>query len=325
VRRLGAAAAALVLVVAGIVLAVGYGPAVAAPSNQLSRGQQLRAGQSLSSEFGGGFQLILQTDGNVVEYLVSARRAVWATKTSGHGETLRFQNDGNVVLYSAANRPLWQTRTAGSAAVSFGVNVNGALFAATTRHLLWSSPPKLPANDIAVSRLDSANGRYRALMNTDGNFVVYSTHSGALWSTHTAGHPGSYLVVQQNDGNVVLYNSRNHALWSTGTAGKSNVSLLMQDDGNLVLYAGPVDHSVAVWSSKAAASRTATPGSAVNTAGPPTTTAAAPATCHPLTNSGHCYEPGEFCRNSDHGVTGVAGNGETILCEDNNGWRWEPV
>jgi hypothetical protein len=44
-----------------------------------------------------------------------------------------------------------------------------------------------------------------------------------------------------------------------------------------------------------------------------------------LTNSGKCYEPGEFCRNSDHGVSGVAGNGEKIRCEDNNGWRWEPV
>ncbi len=65
---------------------------------------------------------------------------------------------------------------------------------------------------------------------------------------------------------------------------------------------------------------------------PPPTTAAPPApppttaaSCHPLTNSGKCYEPGEFCRNSDHGVTGLAGDGETIKCEDNNGWRWEPV
>ena len=49
------------------------------------------------------------------------------------------------------------------------------------------------------------------------------------------------------------------------------------------------------------------------------------ATCHPLTNSGKCYEPGEFCRNSDHGRFGVAGNGERIRCENNNGWRWEPV
>ena len=50
-----------------------------------------------------------------------------------------------------------------------------------------------------------------------------------------------------------------------------------------------------------------------------------PTGCYPLTNSGGCYEPGEYCRDSDHGLTGVAGDGEAIMCEDNNGWRWEPT
>ena len=58
---------------------------------------------------------------------------------------------------------------------------------------------------------------------------------------------------------------------------------------------------------------------------PPPTATAAPASCHPLTAGGNCYEPGEFCRDSDHGVTGVAGDGKTITCEDNDGWRWEPT
>jgi cytoskeletal protein RodZ len=47
--------------------------------------------------------------------------------------------------------------------------------------------------------------------------------------------------------------------------------------------------------------------------------------CHPLTNAGNCYEPGEFCRKSDHGVSGVAGDGKSITCENNDGWRWEPA
>jgi len=54
----------------------------------------------------------------------------------------------------------------------------------------------------------------------------------------------------------------------------------------------------------------------------------APAGCHPKTASGSCYEPGEFCRDSDHGVVGVAGNGEAIKCEDTGSgtvWHWEPV
>ena len=55
-----------------------------------------------------------------------------------------------------------------------------------------------------------------------------------------------------------------------------------------------------------------------------TTSMPAPTACYPLTNSGGCYEPGEFCRASDHGMSGVAGDGEAIICEYNNGWRWEP-
>jgi hypothetical protein len=47
--------------------------------------------------------------------------------------------------------------------------------------------------------------------------------------------------------------------------------------------------------------------------------------CRPLTNGGNCYEPGEFCRASDHGTSGIAGDGKRIVCRDNHGWRWEPA
>jgi phosphatidylserine/phosphatidylglycerophosphate/cardiolipin synthase-like enzyme len=48
------------------------------------------------------------------------------------------------------------------------------------------------------------------------------------------------------------------------------------------------------------------------------------AACHPLSRAGNCYEPGEDCSDADHRLTGVAGDGEAIICEDDNGWRWEP-
>jgi hypothetical protein len=47
--------------------------------------------------------------------------------------------------------------------------------------------------------------------------------------------------------------------------------------------------------------------------------------CSPISNKGTCYEPGERCRNSDHGATGVADDGERIVCANNDGWRWEPM
>jgi hypothetical protein len=49
------------------------------------------------------------------------------------------------------------------------------------------------------------------------------------------------------------------------------------------------------------------------------------AACYPLSSERTCYEPGEFCRDSDHGATGVAGDGEKIICQNSDGWRWEPA
>jgi cytoskeletal protein RodZ len=56
----------------------------------------------------------------------------------------------------------------------------------------------------------------------------------------------------------------------------------------------------------------------------PTTAAPAAPSCSPLTSGGNCYRPGEFCPAKDHGVTGTAGDGKPITCEEVNGyWRWE--
>lgn len=47
--------------------------------------------------------------------------------------------------------------------------------------------------------------------------------------------------------------------------------------------------------------------------------------CYPLSGEGTCYEPGEYCRASDQGVAGIAGDGQTIVCMDDHGLRWMPT
>jgi hypothetical protein len=56
----------------------------------------------------------------------------------------------------------------------------------------------------------------------------------------------------------------------------------------------------------------------------PATPTTSPSSCHPLSDEGNCYNAGEYCRESDAGVTGIASNGESIICENNDGLRWEP-
>ena len=64
---------------------------------------------------------------------------------------------------------------------------------------------------------------------------------------------------------------------------------------------------------------TATPPTSAPPPSSPTTIG-----CSPIDDEGGCYEPGEYCRDDDHGATGRAGDGQTITCEDENGtWYWE--
>ncbi len=81
----------------------------------------------------------------------------------------------------------------------------------------------------------SSNNQYTAIMQSDGNFVVYDALNKPLWSTMTAGNLGAKAVMQ-TDGNFVIYNSSNKSLWSSTTNGYSGAVTVMQDDGNFVIY-----------------------------------------------------------------------------------------
>jgi len=74
----------------------------------------------------------------------------------------------------------------------------------------------------------------------------------------------------------------------------------------------------------AAPAYTPPPAPAPTTQAPqPVQTTAQTQSCTPLTNSGKCYEPGEYCRDADHNASGIDADGDAITCEDNDGWRWE--
>lgn len=59
---------------------------------------------------------------------------------------------------------------------------------------------------------------------------------------------------------------------------------------------------------------------------PVTTPAPSPSvSCYPTVVGGLCYEPGQACRARDHGMIGVAGDGQKIICTVvNNVLVWKP-
>ena len=90
--------------------------------------------------------------------------------------------------------------------------------------------------------ITSPNGRYNFIYQTDGNLVLYGK-LGALWASGTYGR-GVARAVMQGDGNLVVYNGSNQPLWASGTFGNPGATLAVQDDGNVVIYRA--DHA-AIW------------------------------------------------------------------------------
>lgn len=81
-----------------------------------------------------------------------------------------------------------------------------------------------------------SSARYMLVYQRDGNLVMYPA-AGAIWSTNTAGKSAGKAVMQ-TDGNFVLYDANNKPYWATNTngQGKPEYRLSLQADRNLVLY-----------------------------------------------------------------------------------------
>jgi lysophospholipase L1-like esterase len=91
--------------------------------------------------------------------------------------------------------------------------------------------------------LRSGDGRYRLVMQHDGNLVLYGPSTRALWASNTVGSNADHLRMQ-GDGNLVIYGPGDRPVWSSNTAGHPNSFLTVQNDGNVVIYS----NGQAIWS-----------------------------------------------------------------------------
>ncbi|WP_433628517.1 LysM peptidoglycan-binding domain-containing protein [Nocardia sp. CA-120079] len=72
-----------------------------------------------------------------------------------------------------------------------------------------------PDGNVVWSTLTHDQGVERAVLQDDGNFVLYKG-DGAAWATETNGREADRLTVQA-DRNVVLYGTDGSALWASDT------------------------------------------------------------------------------------------------------------
>ena len=233
-------------------------------TNGLTAGQQLLVGDTLTS-YNGDYQLILQTDGNLVLYTNnSAHTALWATGTNGKpSQCALMQTDGNFVVYNAtgttsSSNALWASGTDNnSGAAIYCQNDGNLVIYAANGQAIWASNTWQSASAspgytgnltsgqqlVVGGTLTSSGGSYRLVLQYDGNLVLYQLNPwAALWATGTYGQPSQQAVLQSSDGNFVVYNilstdtTSADALWASNTAGNPGDYLSCQDDGNLVIY-----------------------------------------------------------------------------------------
>lgn len=84
--------------------------------------------------------------------------------------------------------------------------------------------------------LTSPSKRYTLNLQLDGNLVIYDwwKQHAVVWHSDTHGKAVSRAVMQA-DGNFVIYGFPEAIKWSN-TANRPGAFLMLQDDGNLVIY-----------------------------------------------------------------------------------------
>ncbi|XP_042286465.1 uncharacterized protein LOC121909806 isoform X2 [Thunnus maccoyii] len=99
-----------------------------------------------------------------------------------------------------------------------------------------STDQELRMGDFLISK----NGKYQAVFQEDGNFVILADgDERPIWATGTNGWNPFRLIVQQ-DNNVVMYTKENKPVWASGTWThrpwySTRMRLTMTNDGLLVL------------------------------------------------------------------------------------------
>jgi hypothetical protein len=189
----------------------------------------------------GGYSAVMQTDGNLVVYTAS-NSAVWAAGTYGHGgANLFLQDDGNLVIYDSNGKALWsshtwgiprQSTTCGTLTANQGLGPGDSLVSCGGDfHLDLGRDGNLSLYNTGGDRLWQSNtggkGARYAIMQGDGNLVLYPTGGGrAVWASNTANHGGSWLELQ-GDGNLVIYAPGHTPIWATGTNGRASTGLMI--------------------------------------------------------------------------------------------------
>ncbi|MFJ3385520.1 MULTISPECIES: peptidoglycan DD-metalloendopeptidase family protein [unclassified Curtobacterium] len=249
--RLAAVVTAAAIAIAGSVAVAVPAQAATVVSTSVRAGTTLQPGDSMTSS-NGQFRLVMQGDGNLVEYGVG-NAVLWASNTAKYPNAVAVIGTDGLLSVRSGSKVVAKWGTGGHAGYDFGVLPDGSLrMRDTTKRTIWQMQnfqDRVVSGTVlkpgTVLRSDAGSAR-RFTMQADGNLVQY-VNGKAAWATRTNGHPGAWAAVQ-TDGNLVVYGPDNRVLWASRTSTAGCGQLLVQVDANVVLY-GSKD--TRVWSTRA--------------------------------------------------------------------------
>ncbi|GAA1968070.1 hypothetical protein GCM10009738_50500 [Kitasatospora viridis] len=158
---------------------------------------------------------------------------VWSAAWNSYHDTSDAGTGIPTGLWPAARRVhQWGNGTQSWGGVS--MNIDGdAETVATTATGTWMAPGQMLE---AGGTLSSSTALFGMGGNGDLTVSVLTGggHSQWIWHTNTQGNSGAYAVMQR-DGNLVVYTAAGPPLWGSGTNGQPGNSLTVQDDGNVVV------------------------------------------------------------------------------------------
>ncbi|WP_406442603.1 hypothetical protein OHB00_40655 [Streptomyces sp. NBC_00631] len=110
--------------------------ATAVPTSlNIPAGQSLGQGQSWKTD---RLTVTMQTDGNFVVYN-AAHKGLWSTRTNGYGYRAKMNSDGNFVIYDKAGNDIWDTGTSGHSGAYFRLGHDGNVMVVYQGHAIWNA------------------------------------------------------------------------------------------------------------------------------------------------------------------------------------------
>jgi hypothetical protein len=250
--RLVAAMAALASAVSVGALVSTSGPAGATPvGDQLAAGATLGSGDWLDSP-GATYRLVMQTDGNLVEYTAGGQ-ALWQTSTSSAGASLVNGSDGNLAIQATDGTVVWSTNyDPGRGPADLTVQDDGNLVdRAFSGSVIWvtyatAGGPQLPADGAARFARQQLGKPYSFGANGpssyDASGLVQASYAVVCVSLphNSAAQAAQTSAINRSDlrpGDLVFY----------GTDSIGTVAIYVGNDQVIgVFHAGTVVHAASI-------------------------------------------------------------------------------